>query len=184
MQHYLFTMKEKLCEMLLVLLHYLDRVALKMLALWTVTEQNYGSTLSSDVIESRQNDQSLVVLVTQREQSYFYTGTCNEGDHFGIVSLRKCLCEKVVEVTLNSSLNEPNYNELCKSLQLGTPLQIVRATFKDEKMYINYIIISQKDPLGKIEKHWWTWEYQETKGNLSHIHFLVWMSHYHIYIGT
>jgi hypothetical protein len=86
----------------------------------TVTGQSNDSILSSDMIDSRQNVQKLAALVRYREPSYFYSHTCNQQDHFGTAPLRKSLCEKLQELTLNSSLNEVDYEELCNSYRLAT----------------------------------------------------------------
>ncbi len=39
---------------------------------------------------------------------------------------------------------------------------------------MNYIKSSNEQPLGKVTNIWWRHEYQDSKGNLSHIHALIW----------
>ena len=42
------------------------------------------------------------------------------------------------------------------------------------ELYMHYIMKSPERPLGGIRKIWWHHEYQESEGNLSHIHCLLW----------
>jgi hypothetical protein len=42
-------------------------------------------------------------------------------------------------------------------------------------IYMRYITYSDEHPLGKVERIWWRHEYQDTMGNLSHIHSLIWL---------
>ena len=42
------------------------------------------------------------------------------------------------------------------------------------ELYMHYIVKSPERPLGGIRKIWWCHEYQESEGNLSHIHCLLW----------
>lgn len=45
---------------------------------------------------------------------------------------------------------------------------------KDGKLPMNYIVTSHEYPVGRIERCWWRWEYQDAIGNLPHIHCLLW----------
>jgi hypothetical protein len=42
-------------------------------------------------------------------------------------------------------------------------------------LYMEYIAYSDERPLGKVKNIWWRHEYQDTMGNLSHIHSLIWL---------
>lgn len=145
-----------------------------MLGPCTITGQNNDSLLSSDMIDSRHNVQKLAALVRDREPTYFYTHTCNQKDHFGIAPLRTWLGKKLENLLLDTSLSETDYEELCNSFHLAAAVQIIRTWFKVGKLYMNYILTSHEYPLGNIERHWWRWEYQDAKGNLPHIHCLLW----------
>ena len=145
-----------------------------MLGSCTITGQNNDSLLSSDMIDSRHNVQKLAALVRDSEPTYFYTHTCNQKDHFGIAPLRTWLDKKLENLLLDNSLSEADYEELANSFHLATAVQIIRTWFKVGKLYMNYILTSHENPLGKIERHWWRWEYQDAKGNLPHIHCLLW----------
>jgi hypothetical protein len=151
-----------------------NRIVLKMLGSWNVSGQSNDSILSSDMIDSSQNVQKLAALVRDREWSYFYSHTGNEQDRFGAARLRKWLCEKAEQLTVNLSLNETDYEQLCNSFHLAIAVQIIRTKLKVGQIYMKYIITSQEHPLEKIEKHWWRWEYQAAKGDFSHIHCLLW----------
>ena len=186
-----FIKNQKQSEILVKLLYYDDatvkkrvyiimsrgidnRIVLKMLGSCAVIRQSNDSIFSSDMIDSRQNVEMFAVLVTDREWRYFYNHTCNLQDHFGTTSLRIWLSEKLEQLTLNSSLDEADYEDLRNSLHLATVVQIIRTRFKVTKMYMGCIIASQEHPVGKIERYWLRWEYQDGKGNLSHIHCIIW----------
>ena len=42
-------------------------------------------------------------------------------------------------------------------------------------LYMNYIANSKEQPLGKVEHTWCRFEFQDTIGNLPHIHSLIWL---------
>lgn len=145
-----------------------------MLGPCTMSGQNNDSLLSSDMIDSRRNVQKLAALVRDKEPSYFYTHTCNQKEHFGIAPLRKWLAYKLDELLKDSTLSKSEFDELVRAYHIAISTQIIRTWFKVGRMYMNYIISSSEHPLGKIERHWWRWEYQDAMGNLPHIHCLLW----------
>ncbi len=165
-----FMINEKLYEMLLIILHLIDRIVLKMLCSCNLSEHSNDSTLSSDVIDCGQNVEKLAALVGDREHIYFFNYTCIERDNFGRTTLRKWVCEKGKEVTLNSLFKEVDYKDLYNT----TGVQIVRTAINIAEMYMKYIKTSEEVPLGESKKLWWRSEYQDTKGNVPHTHYLLW----------
>jgi hypothetical protein len=112
--------------------------------------------------------------VRDKEPSYFYTHTCNQKEPFGIAPLRKWLVHKQDQLLKDSTLSNSEFDELVRAYHIAVSTQIIRTWFKVGRMYMNYIIGSSEHPLGKIERHWWRWEYQDAMGNLPHIHCLLW----------
>ena len=53
-------------------------------------------------------------------------------------------------------------------------MHLARTWLEVGEVYMKYILVSPEQPLGKIKKIWWRWEYQGTVGNLPHIHCLIW----------
>ena len=167
---FIFIINEKLSEMLLIILDLLDRIVLKMLCSCNLSEHDNEATLSSDIIDCVQPVEKLAALVGDRKHTDFLNYTCIEKDQFGKTSLRKWKCEKVKEVTLHSLFKEVNYKDLYNT----TGVQIVRTAMNVAEMYMKYIKTSEEVPLGESKKLWWRSEYQDTKGNVPHTHYLLW----------
>ena len=61
-----------------------------------------------------------------------------------------------------TSENEQACIEWCESLRQSAAVQLLRTWIKVGDVFMDYICKSSEQPLGKIERWWWRWEYQDT----------------------
>ena len=52
---------------------------------------------------------------------------------------------------------------------------LLRTCMEVGQIFMDYVVNSLERPLGKVIKFWWRFEFQDTKGNLLHIHSLLWI---------
>lgn len=72
-------------------------------------------------------------------------------------------------------LDPEKWDEVYNACIQASCVPMVRNWMEVSELYMHYIAKSPERPLGKVKKIWWRHEYQETKGNLSHIHCLIWI---------
>ncbi len=137
-----------------------------------------------DSIESRPIVNKLAAAVAEEQATYFYTHTCNQQDHFGIRQIKRWIDSNDLEtIILEKFKNIPGLTknisryieELKISIIQSAAVSMLRNWMEVSIIWMNYIRYSEEKPLGKVKNIWWRHEYQDTKGNLSHIHALIWV---------
>ncbi|KAF4744372.1 hypothetical protein FOZ62_013971, partial [Perkinsus olseni] len=114
--------------------------------------------------DSRTRVNELAAEIAHEQPTYFYTHSCNQSQHFGV----KYIFNWVEEHFANSSPEEYN------SAVQAALVPILRAWERAGTYLMRYIENSPEQPLGPVKKIWWRWEFQTSRGNLPHIHALVW----------
>ena len=136
-----------------------------------------------DSIENRPVVNKLAAAVAENQATYFYTHTCNQEDHFGLRNIKKWIDSYELESIIISKISgikgltkniERYRDELKKSIIQSSAVIMLRNWMEVSSIWMNYITTSTERPLGNVKQIWWRHEYQDTKGNLSHIHALVW----------
>lgn len=149
----------------------------------SVTDSNH-SMFDVDCIESRPVVNKLAAAVAEQQATYFYTHTCNQENHFGMQQIKQWLDSYELEdiiLSKFSSMTSLTHNilrykeEIKSSLIQSAAIPMLRNWMEVSAIWMNYIKNSNERPLGKIRNIWWRHEYQDTKGNLSHIHALIWV---------
>ncbi|KAF4741263.1 hypothetical protein FOZ63_029320, partial [Perkinsus olseni] len=114
--------------------------------------------------DSRKRVNELAAEIAIEQPTYFYTHSCNQSEHFGVKPIFDWI--------------ESNYRGCSKEVRDGAVqaslIPMVRAWERAGTYLMNYIKDSPEQPLGPVKKLWWRWEFQTTRGNLPHIHALVW----------
>ena len=68
-----------------------------------------------------------------------------------------------------------NENEVYEAVVQSFMSLFVRMWERVSSIVMNYIENSPEKPFGEVQRIWWRYEFQTTKGNLPHIHCLVWV---------
>ncbi len=66
-------------------------------------------------------------------------------------------------------------SELLESMAQALCDMIVRNWMEVAEIHMLYVAKSLERPFGKVKKIWWRHKYQGEKGNLCHIHCLLWV---------
>lgn len=142
------------------------------------------SLFDVDSIEKRPIVNKLAAAVAQKQATYFYTHTCNQQEHFGVRKLKKWIDSDELESLIMSKVGGINgltshieryRDELKGSIVQSSAVVMLRNWMEVSSIWMNYIKNSKERPLGEVKRIWWRHEYQDTKGNLSHIHALIWI---------
>jgi predicted GIY-YIG superfamily endonuclease len=150
----------------------------------SITSDSNGTMYNVDSIQSRPIVNKLAAAVAEEQATYFYTHTCNQEEHFGIREIKKWIDSSDLENIILSKFGKMQYlkenilryqEELRTSIIQSAAVSILRNWMEVSSIWMNYLKNSKEKPLGKITRIWWRHEYQETKGNLSHIHALLWV---------
>ncbi len=135
-----------------------------------------GFRLNSDHVDSRQTVNWLAAAIAEKQATYFYTHTCNQKNHFGVRKIKAWLDDPgTLDVICNGmELTLQEREDIHNSLIKGSCVVMLRNWMETCEIWMNYIWKSPEKPLGNINRIWWRHEYQESQGNLSHIHALLW----------
>lgn len=114
--------------------------------------------------DSRKRVNELAAEISREQPTYFYTHSCNQSEHFGVSPIFQWIEEHY------RSSSEEEYNSAVQAALVP----ILRAWQRAGTYLMQYIETSHEQPLGPVKKLWWRWEFQTTRGNLPHIHALVW----------
>ena len=120
--------------------------------------------LQFDNADSRVRVNELAALLSQNPATFFLTLTCNQSEHFGVAPIFRALEQKY---------NKNNKEEWEKAVQAEIVL-LTRAWYRSAVTLMHYIENSPEKPLGTVSKLWYRIEFQSTKGNLPHIHAVIW----------
>ena len=123
-----------------------------------------NTRLQFDKADSRVRVNELASLLSDEDATFFLTLTCNQKDHFGVApifdALEKCFDRKCKE-------------KWDKAVQAEIVL-LTRAWYRSAEALMEWIEKSPEKPLGTVTKLWYRYEFQSTKGNLPHIHAVIW----------
>ncbi|KAF4753036.1 hypothetical protein FOZ62_011082, partial [Perkinsus olseni] len=114
--------------------------------------------------DSRKRVNELAAEIAREQPTYFYTHSCNQAQHFGVRPIFQWL-----ENNYASASEETRDAAVQAAL-----VPMLRAWQRAGTHLMKYIETSPEQPLGPVTKLWWRWEFQTTRGNLPHIHALVW----------
>ena len=134
----------------------------------------------TDAVDSRPVVHKLAAAIGDHDAQYFATFSVNQLDHFGISGVKKWMDSNALKDVIRQKLGlcgelTPKEEHELKSCaaRMGATI-ILRHWMEVAEIWMDYICNSPEQPLGKIWRCWWRHEYQDTTGNLSHIHALLW----------
>ena len=123
-----------------------------------------GCFLRLDENEVRLRVKELAAALSEEPATYFLTLTCNMASHFGIFPLFHALQEFYSD--------SPEY--IFKAAIQSSIGLFTRMWDRVIKYLMDYIENSPEEPCGPFKRIWWRVVFQTTKGNLPHIHCLIW----------
>ena len=121
-------------------------------------------SLQFDKSDSRVRVNELAALLSKDPATFFLTLTCNQKDHFGVAPIFEALENK---------FDRNNKEEWDRAVQAEIVL-LTRAWYRSATALMEYLERSPDKPLGTVTKIWYRFEFQSTKGNLPHIHAVIW----------
>ncbi len=131
----------------------------------------------NDSIDSRPVVNHLSAAVAEKSPDMFYTHTANQKAHFGLSRLKEWLdSEEIVDQYCLPGASEKVRADVQQSLFEGSAIFMCRQWMEISEIYIRYIAYSPEMPLGKVNDLWARHEFQDDKANLSHLHFLIFLS--------
>jgi hypothetical protein len=135
----------------------------------------------TDSVDSRPIVNKLASAVRDKQATYFYTHTANQKDHFGLRRIKEWI-DRDDFLDLYSVQGKEGVHdklglraELREAGRRGAAVALLRNWMETAEIWMGYILESSEHPLGKVSRMWWRHEYQDTQGNLSHIHALLWV---------
>ena len=101
----------------------------------------------------------------------------NQSEHFGLAKLKQWLDsdEIVDQFCLRNDTTAMTRHNRQQLIISGSAMFMLCQWMEISMIYMNYIAFSDEHPLGEVKHIWWRHEYQDTMGNLSHIHALIWL---------
>ena len=138
-------------------------------------DKNFFDTDSCD---SRPTVNKLAAAVAEKQATYFFTHTANQKLHFGLSHIKEWIdSDDVMELLCkgNNISNRDQREQIREALQQEAAVTLLRNWIEVSIIYMKYIATSPEQPLGDIEHIWWRFEFQDTVGNLPHIHALIWL---------
>jgi hypothetical protein len=148
-------------------------------------KENDHSLFDSDGVDCRPVVNKLAAAVAQEQATYFYTHTCNQLDHFGIKPIKEWIDSDEMAELLLKKLNDfgkfgyhnefETRKELVESMARSVAVALFRNWMIVSEVWMRYISKSKEQPLGKVSNIWYRHEFQDSEGNLSHIHALIWI---------
>ena len=138
-----------------------------------VTDKSFFDT---DSVDSRPVVNKLAAAVSEKQATYFYTHTCNATEHFGVAPIRNWIeSDEALEAWCDGTESFEEKEEIRKSLRQTASVVLLRNWIEVSLLYMHYIEHSDDKPLGDVDYMWWRFEFQESVGNLPHIHALLWL---------
>jgi predicted GIY-YIG superfamily endonuclease len=140
------------------------------------SDKNFFDTDSCD---SRPTVNKLAAAVAEKQATYFFTHTANQKLHFGLSPIKEWIdSDDVMEVLCRERKIKSSWDcqqEVREALQQEAAVTLLRNWIEVSIIYMKYIATSPEQPLGDVEHIWWRFEFQDTVGNLPHIHALIWL---------
>jgi len=138
---------------------------------------NRSQMFNTDSVDSRPVVNRLAAALGEEQATYFYTQTCNQSEFFGVSPIKRWIDSLEFEREVENSygnLTADEKEEVLKAAKQAACVSMVRNWMEVSEIYMHYLAKSPERPLGKVKKIWWRHEYQDSSGNLSHIHCLIW----------
>ena len=134
------------------------------------------SFFDTDNVDSRPIVNRLAAAVAERQATYFFTHTANMLDHFGLAPIKRWIdSDEAVDMYCKGTETFLERQEIKDALQQEAAVTFLRIWMEVAVLYMNYITYSKECPLGSVDKIWWRFEFQDSVGNLPHIHALIWL---------
>ncbi len=129
----------------------------------------------SETLDSAQGTMNLAAAAVKLGMDLFLTYTCNQSTHPGICHLHKWKESKGWTAAIDGYDTLPlsqkeDYNI---SMEMAYSNILTRCWLEVRKLWIQFIIYSTTTILGRVAHAFFRDEYQESSGNLSHIHGLL-----------
>jgi len=132
--------------------------------------------VTDDAVDSRIWVQNLSAMMKQKAPTFFYTHTCNQTTHPGVRCLTAKIQQKLDMLEQHkNTMTDMDYKQHVISIHNMNAVQMTRTWLKVGNAYMNYIIKSHEKPLGTVVDFFYPWENQDLKGNLAHLHALLWV---------
>ena len=139
-----------------------------------VTDKSFFDT---DSVDSRPTVNKLAAAVADKQATYFYTQTANALDHFGLSEIKRWIeSDEVMDIFCSGTETTAERGEIRECLRQAASLPLLRNWIEVSILYMDYIANSDERPLGHVEHIWWRFEFQDSVGNLPHIHALIWLA--------
>ena len=130
----------------------------------------------TDNVDSRPVVNRLAAAVANREATYFFSHTANMKDHFGLAPIKEWIdSDEAVNRYCSGGETLKERQEIRQALQQEAAVTLLRVWMEVSILYMNYITNSKEQPLGEVDNIWWRFEFQDSIGNLPHIHALIWL---------
>jgi len=131
----------------------------------------------TDSIDSRPVVNRLAAAVAEKQATYFYTHTCNQAEQFGIRRIKQWIdSDEILDHLCRDPGSFLERAEVRRAVLSGSSVALCRNWMEVSELWMTYILSSTEAPLGNVVRMWWRHEYQDTTGNLSHIHALLWIA--------
>lgn len=149
----------------------------------SLKKEDKNLMFDSDSIESRPHVNQLCAKMRDCGATYFGSHSANHHDHFGLKAIKEWIdSDELHQLTLKELLTHKyTYNtgtlqeQINKAIMESSTITLLRHWQETTELYMKYICHSPEQPLGKVVNAWYRHEYQESAGNLSHLHFLLWI---------
>jgi hypothetical protein len=144
---------------------------------YSITNPNSPEPCYSDSIDHRPTVHKLAAALARKEATYFLTLTCNEKLHFGMRNLKAWIdSDEVLEaygLDLHSC-TELQKKHMKDEITKAAMFPMLRQWREVSKLYCSYIFHSHEEPLGRVDKYWYRYEFEDSKGAQPHIHMILW----------
>ena len=119
-----------------------------------------------DQCDSRKNVNELSAALKEQAATYFFTYTCSQSTHPGIRKIFAALESKYPAETTNK--------EVRNAAIQAEMIPMLRAWERASRLIMKFIETSHEQPLGKVRKIWYRYEFQDQTSAFPHIHALIW----------
>ena len=138
----------------------------------------------TDSIDNREVVHELCAAQRESKFTLFVTLTCNQSRHFGVKHIKQWIDAEEMGLACYDKWYTRNFpgcrtldvydrQDILKSLREHGRILLLRNWMQVRKILRKYICESDEKPLGKVVLFFGRDEYQEEKGNLFHVHWLV-----------
>jgi len=138
---------------------------------------NRSEYFNTDSIDSRPVVNKLSAAVAEETPTYFYTQSCNQKEFYGVQELKRWIDSPELKEQLLLAHPHASADELLElhdAITQASCVATVRNWMEVAEIHMQYISKSPEQPFGNVTKIWWRHEFQGDRGNLSHIHSLLW----------